>query len=125
MDTLAYNDNIQDHRAIGDDLGLLQRGIIKGTLTSKTANTFFSGFELVGQLTAVEGTIYLKKDTVSAGGKRDGSANSRTTRRVIVRVNSGDGSLVEDFALLWNHSNGFKLLGAGFFTRGETMRNMK
>ena len=47
------------------------------------------------------------------------------SRRVIVRVNSGDGSLVEDFALLWNHSNGFKLLGAGFFTRGETMRNMK
>ncbi len=125
MDTLAYNDNIQDHRAIGDDLGLLQRGIVKGTLTRQTANTYFSGYELAGLLEAEDGTIYLKKDTVSAGGKKDGGANSRTTRRVIVRVGSGDGALVEGFAMLWNHANGFKLLGAGFFTRGETLRNMK
>jgi hypothetical protein len=125
MDTLGYNDNIRDHQAIGDDLGLLQRGILKGTITAKTPNAHFSGFELKGLLVAPQGTSYLKKDTVSTGGKRDGGANSRTTRRVIVRVNSADGTLVEDFALLWNHKDGFKELAKGFFKRAESMRNMQ
>jgi len=123
MDTLAYNDNIRDHQAIADDLGLLQRGIIKGTLTTKTANTYFAGYELKGVLDPLANSNYLKKDTVSSGGKKDGGANNRTTRRVIVRAMT-DGTLVEDFAMLWNHSDGFKLLGKGFFTRAEMMRNM-
>ena len=124
MDTLIYNDNIRDHQAIGDDLGLLQRGILKGTMHSKTANAFFAGYELKGLLDPLASSIYLKKDTVSAGGKKDGGAKNRTTRRVIVRV-MNDGTLVEDFALLWNHGDGFKLLGQGFFKRGETMRTMQ
>ncbi len=121
--TLIYNDAIRDHQAIGDDLGLLQRGVVQGTITRNTANAFFAGHELAGLLVPAPGTHYIKKDTVSAGGRRDGGAHSRTTRRVIVRVNN-NGTLVENFALVWNHKDGFKQLSAGFFQRALTMRNM-
>lgn len=121
--TLTYNDSIRDHQAIGDDLGLLQRGILAGTTHRNSPNTYFAGHELAGLLDPVPGTHYLKKDTVSTGGRRDGSAHGRTTRRVIVR-SENNGTLVEGFALVWNHADGFKQLSQGFFTRAETMRNM-
>ena len=119
--TIQYDDSIQDHRAIGNDLGLLQGGVVKGTINRNTS--YFAGHELASLLAPLAGTHYVKKDTVSTGGKRDGGAYNRTTRRVIVRVNNSNNTLVENFALLWNHADGFYLLGAGFFTRALSMRD--
>lgn len=126
LDTLKYNDNDEEHRCIGSSLGLLQGGIISKTYDQKTQHAYYAGHELAQKDPEHDGHreaggYYLKADVP---GKGSGGANSRTQNRVIVRVDK-DGALEEGWAAYWRHDDRIMKLDAGFFKRGQVMREYK
>ena len=44
MVDLAYNENVLEHKNFADTLGGLQARVVKGTVTSKTANSYYPTF---------------------------------------------------------------------------------
>lgn len=118
-ETIAYNENDHEKKTWADDLGQLQGGIIKGTITSTSPNAYFMGLELLKEFpnAKADGEYFLKKDGV---GKGSGNS-SRSKNRIIVKVDAG-GALVENTGWLWRHDDRVLALGSGFFTRAQMMR---
>jgi hypothetical protein len=112
----TYNDNNQEHRSWGDTLGQTQALIETGKLTKDTSHAYYAGHELRDAGVSWDG-IYLKKDCPGKGA----TVHGRSQNRIVVKVK--DGTLVEDWAVLWRHDSRLLLLSDGFFKRGKTMRD--
>lgn len=126
LDTLKFNDNEQEHKSIGDTLGLLQGGVVSKTYDKNSQHAYYSGHELAKKDSEHEDHkeadgYYLKMDVP---GKGSGGPNSRTQNRVIVRVNK-DGQLDEGWAAFWRHDDRIMKLDTGFFKRAKTLRDYK
>ena len=107
---LTYNDNILEHRNIGDTLGQLIAGIKSGSITTKTPNAFYSGFELRAlNISPAPGGYYLKKDNPGTG------IGARTKNRVVIEVGTDNKPIKK--AYFWRHDSRIDSLSDGFFTR--------
>jgi hypothetical protein len=122
---LPYNEKERVYLGYAITLGKLQAAIEIGEISHRSENANFVGDELRKlandrNYDKIPRYGYFLKADCSGGGQ---FVHGRSRNRIIVCLDANH-VLMENWALLWDHAETFKILGSGFFVKAIEERAM-